>query len=516
MNHNKARAGLPLRRRGVWLGLTIVLVGSLGLSSLTLGRDELAKPAREAARSSLAAAEMIIQGPDQAVVGQRFTLEVLIVNSGTTPLTGLEFVAQPDAHLEQESRARQHRAAVDPIAPDDLHIVRLSLTPRKHGAGGVDITLRAKNGETEQVRHVLPIVPAVPGTPQPERAQGASPLQFKITPLKGCFVDRPGTFLIRAVNTDSKAMDKKLDLVVSYMTLGEVNVAVPDPTVPQAGERMTGKMRGLRMPAVVGNNNPIRRIPLSLPVLGPGEARTMPIRLTPRRIGELQIAINQHHTVANPSTPAAPLLGSARLQVRFDPKTPIEQLLPVRAAAIPSRLPQKLAEVPEISLEDSPARGTPADEAFEHVAHLVEKINHVNTTKMDAYVEALSSRRSDLHGLPFAMGDACRLSKERGQHFLSELTTLRVAMGNPAALASHLPNPSAQPAGESAIQARIAALVQVLDPESTPMRQQMVKYLATLSHVDATGPWRSWPFSRKKTRCGARPSLPWPCAATRM
>jgi hypothetical protein len=479
------KAAAAQSRRYLWLSLAVVLAGSLGLSSLTPGRDQVPEPKKDPTpASSLSAAEISIRGPEQAVVGQRFTLEVFILNSGTTPLKDLEFVAKMDAHLEHESRTREHRVAVEPIAPESLQIVRLTLTPQKQAPAGIDITVRAKNGESDQMRHVLPVVLADPTARPPEKVEGASPLKFKITPLKECFADRPGIFLIHVLNTDTKAMENRLDLVVSYATTSKANQVMhpsgllgPPGQVPQPIHK-EGKM--LRMPQSVVPNNPTRQVEVSLPALGPGESRTLPVRLTPRRIGELGIVIT-------PKAAATQVLGSARLQVKFDPTAPTEKLLPVRAgASVPTKLPVNLSDVPEVSIEDPVAKGMQAEEAFEHVSHLIEKINHVNTKKMDAFVETLVASRSDVHGLPFIMGDACRLSAERGQHFLGELGMLRAAMGNPAAMASQLPNPTAQPENESAARARVAALVQVIGPEGQQMGQQMVKYLSTLSHVDAT------------------------------
>jgi hypothetical protein len=88
--------------------------------------------------------------------------------------------------------------------------------------------------------------------------------------------------------------------------------------------------------------------------------------------------------------------------------------------------------------------------------------------------------------LPFTLGGACRLPAERGQLFQAELSRLRMAMTNPANLASQLPNGSTSGEPEGAIKARIAALVQVIEPEGTQLGQQLVKYLANLSHIDAT------------------------------
>lgn len=483
-----AKANSPLRRRGVWLGLAVVLAGSLGLARLTLGRDAAPQAKKEAPPPSvLSAVQMSFRGPDQAMVGQRSTLEVFILNLGTTPLKDLELQARLDAHLELESREREHKVAVEPIAPDDLGIVRLTFTPRKNGPGGIDITLRAKNGETEQVRHVLPVVPDDPAGRQAPRVEGPTPLQFKITPLKDCFAGRPGIFLINVLNTDSKAMEKPLDLVVAYATPGRTNAAVPNPVHPHAFDKAgfggEGKMMMGRGVALT-SSTPIRKTQVTLPALGAGESRTLPVRITPRRIGELQIAVS-----IPPTAKVAPsaVLGTARLPVKFDPTAPVANLVPVpKSAGVPTRLPVNLTDVPEVSLEDPAAKGLPPDEAFEHIAHLIEKINHVNTAKMDAFVEAMITRRADVNGLPFVMGDACRLPKERGQHFLTELSTLRSAMGNPAAMASHLPNPTGQPNVEAVIQSRVAAMVQVVGPEGTQLGQEMVKYLATTSHVDAT------------------------------
>lgn len=471
LSNKIARVVSSFRHPGVWLGLAAVLAGPLFLSSFALQGDETSRTPDEPSPANV---QMIFRAPEEPTVGERFTLEVLLLNTGTAPVKNLEFHAQLDANLEQPSKARDFRAAVETIAPDDLQIVRLTVTPRKSGPGGVDVTLRNKNGVTQQLRHVLPISPEYPSLPAKERAQGASPLQFKFSPLKACFADRPGIVLISVLNTDSKPMPSKLELVVSYATMGHDNHIVDTPI---SGEPAVKHGRIPHMQ--VASSNPTRQVQVSLPALEPGETHTLPVRLTPRRIGELGIAV----TAKGDSNP----LGAGRLQVRFDPDTPIERLLPVRAgASVPARLPQTLAEVTEVALEEPHAKKMAADEAFEHVSHLIEKINHANKTKMDGYMEALASHRSDMRGMPFTLGNACRLAGDRAQHFQAELSRLRVAMSNPAAMASQLPNPTAQPEGEAAIKARIAALIQVVEPESPELVRQMVKYLAAISHVDAT------------------------------
>jgi hypothetical protein len=112
----------------------------------------------------------------------------------------------------------------------------------------------------------------------------------------------------------------------------------------------------------------------------------------------------------------------------------------------------------------------------------VDKIHHVNAKKKDAFVEALLAKRTDLSGMPMAMGDSCRLTPERGLQFLAELQTLRVAMGR------HLGDLAVELSRTNATQpeARIAALMQVLGPESTQRRQQMIQVFSGIPHKDAT------------------------------
>ena len=466
--------------RWAWLGLVIVLTGSLDLSNFSLGRDDAAGPKKDEKRSTLASAELIIRGPERAVVGQRFTVEVFILNSGSTPLKDLEFVARPNDNLTPVEKTGVERIAS--IAADDLHIVRLSYTPKKAGPGGVEFSLRANNGDKEEVGHVWPV-----GLPDPtartEPAQGNTFVQFKIAALRDCLVGRPAIVLIQALNTETRPMAEKLDLVVSYASMSKNSQVIsgPDALDPTGKFEGTAHMKRLAaVPALIATN-PTRQTKVTLPILGAGEGKTLVVRLTPRRIGDLGIAI----TLANAKTPQT--LATARLPVKFDSDAPITQLLPVRAGAtVPTRLPQKLADVPEVALEDPAPKNTQPSEGFEHIAGLIETIHHANRTKRDAYVEALARHRSDVRGLPFRMGDDCRLSPQRGQQFLSELNALRSAMTAPNAMASHLPNPAGTPALEASTPARIAALVQVVGPEGAQLGQQMVKYLATIAHVDST------------------------------
>jgi hypothetical protein len=466
------------------------LTGVLLWSGPTHGGDQV-PPAPAAANkaSALAAVQMIFHGPDELVAGQRATLEVFLLNTGTSSIKDLEFVAKLDANLEPASKETEFRVAVEPIAADDIQVVRLQVTPKKVGPGGMDVTLRDRSGASTEVRRVWPVALQDPSR-QAVATAGTSPLKFKITALRPCCADRPGIVLVNIVNSDSRPMAEKRELVVSYASLGRngqvIGVEQP-PSVPLEGPRKPAPIEGPRkggpfapMPMPI-STNPTREVKIMVPALAPGESHTIPVRLTPRRIGDLGIAVTASAIAKEP-----PVLATARLKVKFDPKLTPEQFIPVRAdAVLAPRLPKTLAEVPEVSLEDSCAPMKP-EEAFEYVSHLVEKINQVNTTRTDAFVETMTRQRADMRGLPFVMGDDCRLPQDRGQQFLNELNMLRGAMGNPANLAAALPNPASQPATDTTIQARIAAITQVVGPEGEQMGRQAVKYLASLSHVRST------------------------------
>jgi len=208
MKHTKKAAFL--RGKGVWLGMAIFLAGWLGGANLANGQDS----------APLSTAQMKVRGPDNGVVGQRFTLEILITNTGGGTLKDLRLLAAMDTNLDQKDSGGENLAKVDSIAPGKIHIVRLFLTPTKKGPGGVDITLSSKNGEKQEIRHVLPIFPADDAPAQPERPNGASPLKVTITTPKECIADQTGTFLLYVLNTDSVATQDKLDLAVSYMSGG--------------------------------------------------------------------------------------------------------------------------------------------------------------------------------------------------------------------------------------------------------------------------------------------------------
>jgi hypothetical protein len=219
----------------------------------------------------------------------------------------------------------------------------------------------------------------------------------------------------------------------------------------------------------------------------------------------------------------------APFNFKIDPKTPLKDLLPIpptaRHLADPI-LEDDLTRVPEIAFQKPLAKKLPAGKALEATAHTMAKINHLNQKRTDAFMEALLGSRADLSGLPFEMGDSCRLKQERSRHFQQALNTVRQAMASQVDAETHRKPVDALkrvkqtmasqamvvPAGaqfwqryrgacfnedeanakfdppyqEHVTLARIAALMQILAPESASMRKGLIRYLDTVSHPEAT------------------------------
>jgi hypothetical protein len=195
-----------------------------------------------------------------------------------------------------------------------------------------------------------------------------------------------------------------------------------------------------------------------------------------------------------------------RFHFIIDPKAPLKELLPVppKGDERPvAPLVEDLARVPEIALQQPPPRNLPPEKAEEQTALTIARINHLNKEKSDRFVEALLQTRADLAGIPVAMGEACRTTEERGREFkyaaLVVRQALQISLEAQASARAATPNSfwdTYLPACASEDRtcgrkdvvtcARIAALMQVLAPESPALRLGLVKYLANISHVEAS------------------------------
>jgi len=241
---------------------------------------------------------------------------------------------------------------------------------------------------------------------------------------------------------------------------------------------------------------------------------------------------------------------SLRFPLKIDPKTPLKDLLPtppqVKKVGKPM-LTEDLLRVPEIDFQAPLARDLNNIEATKQTAHTIARINFLNGKKTDAFLEALRKERTDLLGLPFAMGDECRTKGDRNRELTRAVALVRQALQGQVIVTAITPTEVVremkEPGGQVILQkeivnvnalralavststpamvrpqadsfwetfttacanedkatsrtdrkqiehvtvARIAALMQVLMPESASLRLGLVKYLSATSHADAT------------------------------
>jgi hypothetical protein len=189
-------------------------------------------------------------------------------------------------------------------------------------------------------------------------------------------------------------------------------------------------------------------------------------------------------------------LGFTRIAFDIKPSTPLKNLLPrapLRPSPQPPWLVKGLTEVPEIffqaplpvrrrnleSLETEAEFAAEAElhkqelrAAQEHMALTLAKINHVNKDDAERFLTMLVENRSDLAGLPFLKGSACRMSIEVSQEFIERAFSSSTA----PEVTLHEDERS-----EARALARVAAWMQT-SPQDENKRSFIVKVLAQIPH----------------------------------
>jgi hypothetical protein len=213
--------------------------------------------------------------------------------------------------------------------------------------------------------------------------------------------------------------------------------------------------------------------------------------------------------------------GGRRFQFNIDPQTPLKNLLPTPPEIARARpvVGDDPAKVPELLFQKALPKELPTEQVMEQTALTIARINHVNKKETDAFIKALREQRTDLAGLHFAMGDACRTKGEHSRQFTIAVALVRRSMsanggnggeaggtgsiidqpGDPSPAAAFWERFRVNCAEEDAnvhridrerldimTCARIAALMQILAPEAPSVRLGLVRYLAATSHVEAT------------------------------
>lgn len=142
-----------------------------------------------------------------------------------------------------------------------------------------------------------------------------------------------------------------------------------------------------------------------------------------------------------------------------------------------------LTRVPEVAVADAFPANVQPDVAKRRIANLVNQIKTENARQQDAFVLANMKARPELAGLPFVMGADCRLDMNRAQSFQSSVEAVRDGLERDARShqQEHTPfwNTYLQETNQQGIDTDhgVAALTQILGPESKTMRTSLVRRL---------------------------------------
>lgn len=113
------------------------------------------------------------------------------------------------------------------------------------------------------------------------------------------------------------------------------------------------------------------------------------------------------------------------------PQTPLKDLLPAPPKTLTPPAPwiDDPALAPEISLGEPVSKKS--KDAMEEIAHLYAKINHLNHRDPkipDGFLEALLAHRGDLRGVPFLMGKECRSPADKAAKFAAVVRVIQREM----------------------------------------------------------------------------------------
>ena len=192
---------------------------------------------------------------------------------------------------------------------------------------------------------------------------------------------------------------------------------------------------------------------------------------------------------------------------KFDEKAPRKSFLPSTPEfRLPgARFVDRLEDVPEIKFHaDFPKDKVGAKALSDNLLQLA-KIRFLNEKEIDGFLKTLLKEREDLQGLPFRMGDSCRMKLAKTKYFKQAVADVSSRFGSSIQPLSKQQSEQAwrtfrifcandgQPSTtttarecDAIIAARIAALRQVLGPQTAHVRLGLANYLATIPHKDAT------------------------------
>ncbi len=182
----------------------------------------------------------------------------------------------------------------------------------------------------------------------------------------------------------------------------------------------------------------------------------------------------------------APVESSAEVALpEFSETTTVESLLPKppKPHTAPVYIGEDLSCVPLLSLESGESAAT--EDWKNRKAHTVAAALHLNQKVQDGYLKLVLSKRPDLAGLPFAMGDDCRSPEDSAMAFIEAAEAVRSSSG--AALVAE-PEPDAEVKydRETFYKAHMAVASQVIPAESVAGKKSLIRGLASIPRPEAT------------------------------
>ncbi len=163
------------------------------------------------------------------------------------------------------------------------------------------------------------------------------------------------------------------------------------------------------------------------------------------------------------------------------------------AAAPKPFVPHELAHVPEVGLPPLSSGKENAAQLAQRHALIFAKAKELNAAKQDGFLLAQIDMQLELRGLPFMMGDACRLKPAEAKEFQTSILAVRDAMVHDVMLFDQAHDgqvdfwDSYSQADREGINSAsgVAALTQIFGPESGAVRLSFMAKLAGSTHPDA-------------------------------
>jgi len=159
----------------------------------------------------------------------------------------------------------------------------------------------------------------------------------------------------------------------------------------------------------------------------------------------------------------------------------------VEAKKAEPKPPSDLHGVTEVTLYRMPMGN--ADQSRSQLAQLVAKIRSEDGKEGDGFVKGLIKGRTDLQGLPFRMGGACRMEPEASTAFASAVALTHESLQRQDAALVGEVDPAGnffQQWGGQDTSAGVAALTQIFGPEKQARREGLAKQLGAVDHPAST------------------------------